>query len=204
MDAEGFGSQTAADPPATPGEPHEKQTVGTVTASHKILTLQALSSSLNCRHCKERLAWAEERLLGDLRQSVPQNSRVHLHTHYRNLGDRFLSSAGTGRNFALSLSMRVAKNCSPVLDKNPAPMGPEILSSTGAGVWSKAPKAFPDSSSVLDKFQSATIAIRGENMSTGSSTHRKHLKQSPPQGLNRAHTPVGNYCKIREVQIVLK
>ena len=46
---------------------------------------------------------------------------------------------------------------SPVLDKNPAPMGPEILSSTGAGVWRKAPKAFPDSSSVLDKFQSANF-----------------------------------------------
>ena len=34
-------------------------------------------------------------------------------------------------------------------------MGPEILSSTGAGVWRKAPRGFPDSSSVLDKFQSA-------------------------------------------------
>ena len=45
---------------------------------------------------------------------------------------------------------------SPVLDKNRAPMGPEILSSTGAGVWRKAPMAFPDSSSVLHKFQSAT------------------------------------------------
>ena len=44
---------------------------------------------------------------------------------------------------------------SPVLDKNRAPMGPEILSSTGAGAWRKAPMAFPDSSSVLDKFQSA-------------------------------------------------
>ena len=44
---------------------------------------------------------------------------------------------------------------SPVLDKNRAPMGPEILSSTGAGVWRKAPMAFPDSSSVLDKFQAA-------------------------------------------------
>ena len=43
--------------------------MGTVTASHKLLTLQALSSS----------AWAEERLLGDLWQSVPQNGRVHLH-----------------------------------------------------------------------------------------------------------------------------
>ena len=45
---------------------------------------------------------------------------------------------------------------SPVLDKNLAPMGPEIVSSTGAGVWRKAPMAFPDASSVLDKFQSAT------------------------------------------------
>ena len=43
---------------------------------------------------------------------------------------------------------------SPILDKNRAPMGPEISSSTEAGVWRKAPTAFPDSSSVLDKFQS--------------------------------------------------
>ena len=50
--------------------------------------------------------------------------------------------------------MRVP-NPSPVLDKNRAPMGPEILSSTRAGVWRKAPKGFPDSSSVLDKCQSA-------------------------------------------------
>ena len=50
--------------------------------------------------------------------------------------------------------MRVP-NCSPVLDKILALIGPEILSSTGAGVWRKAPVAFPDSSSVLDKFQSA-------------------------------------------------
>ena len=35
-------------------------------------------------------------------------------------------------------------------------MGQEILSSTGAGVWRKAPMAFPDSSAVLDKFQSAS------------------------------------------------
>ena len=48
---------------------------------------------------------------------------------------------------------------SPVLDKNLAPMGPEILSSTGAGVWRKAPMAFPDPSSVLDKFQSAKFLV---------------------------------------------
>ena len=49
------------------------------------------------------------------------------------------------------VSMRVA-NPSPVLDKNRAPMGPEILSTTGAGVWRKVPMAFPDSSSALDTF----------------------------------------------------
>ena len=67
-------------------------------------------------------------------------------------GDRFLSSAGTGKNCALSMRF---PDRSPVLDENRAPMGPEILSSTGAGVCRKAPKTFPDSSSVLDKFQSA-------------------------------------------------
>ena len=67
----------------------------------------------------------------------------------------FLSSAGAGKNCALS--MRLSRP-SPVLDKNSAPLGPkgaEMLSSTEAGVWRKAPKAFPDSSSVLDRFQSA-------------------------------------------------
>ena len=44
----GFGSQTAADPPPSdPRRAPEKQTVGTVTASHEMLPLQALSSSLN-------------------------------------------------------------------------------------------------------------------------------------------------------------
>ena len=66
------------------------------------------------------------------------------------MGDQFLSSAGAGRSCALS--MRLA-NCSPVLDKYLARMGPDILSNTGAGVWRKAPGALPDSSSLPDKFQ---------------------------------------------------
>ena len=37
-------------------------------------------------------------------------------------------------------------------------MGSDILSTTGAGAWRKGPVAFPDSSSVLDKFQSAMLA----------------------------------------------
>ena len=46
---------------------------------------------------------------------------------------------------------------SPILDKNRAPMGPEILSSTGAGVWRKAPTAFSFiqcCTSVCDRFRS--------------------------------------------------
>ena len=39
--------QTAADPPRRSSENPEKQTVGTVPASHKVLSLEALSSSLN-------------------------------------------------------------------------------------------------------------------------------------------------------------
>ena len=46
---------------------------------------------------------------------------------------------------------------SPVLDKYCAPAGSVLLSSTGAGVWRKAPMAFSDSSSALDKFQSANF-----------------------------------------------
>ena len=65
------------------------------------------------------------------------------------MGDPCLSS-GAGGNCARPMRL---PDPSPVLDKNRAPMGPEILSSTGAGVWRKAPMAFPDSGSV-DKFQS--------------------------------------------------
>ena len=67
------------------------------------------------------------------------------------MGDRVLSSVAGGNS---ARPMRLP-DPSPMLDKNRAPMGPEILSSTGAGVWRKAPMAFPDSSSVLDKLQTA-------------------------------------------------
>ena len=59
---------------------------------------------------------------------------------------------------ALSLSLTLRfPDPSQVVDKNLATMGPEILFSTGVGACRKAPKpkAFPDSSSALDKFQSA-------------------------------------------------
>ena len=66
--------------------------------------------------------------------------------------DRFLSSAGAGGNCARPMRLL---DPSPLLDTNCPPIGPETLSSTEAGVWRKAPMAFPDSSSVLDKLQSA-------------------------------------------------
>ena len=76
--------------------------------------------------------------------------------------------------------MRVP-NPSPVLDKNRAPMAPEILSSTGAGVWRKAPKGFPVSSSVLDTCQSLGGHFGPE---------RKYLAL-PPQNspIHRRHPP---------------
>ena len=65
----GLGSQTAADPPpATPGEP-EKQTVGAVTAP----------GAPSMPSLQRQAAWAEESLLGDLRQPVPETGRIHLH-----------------------------------------------------------------------------------------------------------------------------
>ena len=47
MDAEGLGRKLLLTPSGDPRRTPEKQVVGTVTASHKMLTLQALSSSLN-------------------------------------------------------------------------------------------------------------------------------------------------------------
>ena len=78
----GFGSQTAADLSGDPPNVPEKQTLGTVVASHKVLTLQALSSSLDAGTAKRGFLGGVGketlRLVGDLRQSVPQNGRVHL------------------------------------------------------------------------------------------------------------------------------
>ena len=45
----------------------------------------------------------------------------------------------------------------PNTGQNLASMGPGILSSSGVGVWRKAPEAYPDSNTTLDKFQSSRI-----------------------------------------------
>ena len=49
-------------------------------------------------------------------------------------------------------------------------MGPEILSSARAGVWRKVPKAFPDSSSVLDNFNLRSNA--DQRKLTGGPRHK--------------------------------
>ena len=56
MDAEGLGRKLLLTPSGDPRRTPEEQTVGTVTASQNMLTLQALSSSLHAgRRCKGRL-----------------------------------------------------------------------------------------------------------------------------------------------------
>ena len=52
MDAEGLGRKLLVTPCGDPRRTLEKQTVGTMTASHKMLSLQALSSSLNAGTAK--------------------------------------------------------------------------------------------------------------------------------------------------------
>ena len=52
MDAEGLDRKLLLTPSGDPRRAPEKQTVGTVTASHKMPTLQALPSSLNAGTAK--------------------------------------------------------------------------------------------------------------------------------------------------------
>ena len=85
----GFGSQTAADPPlATPRQP-EKQTVGAVTASHKMLSLQALSSSLNASTAKRGSLSRGKAFEWPLAVCPPKRPRPF--THYREKLNRGVS-----------------------------------------------------------------------------------------------------------------
>ena len=55
MDAEGLGRKLLLTPSGEPRRTPEKKTAGSVTASHKMLTLQALSSKLNAGTAKRGL-----------------------------------------------------------------------------------------------------------------------------------------------------
>ena len=92
------------------------------------------------------------------------------------MGDRFLSSAGAGGNCARPMRL---PDPSPILDKNRAPMGPEILSSTGAGVWRKAPRAFK-----FIQFCTGEISVNDKvHVCEGFIRHRP--PQTPPSNPHR-------------------
>ena len=78
-----------------------------------------------------------------------------------------------------------------------------MSSSTGAGVWRKAPKAFPDSSSVLDKFQSGISRIKSQKRSMTPSKSVKSFFKVPeghhPRGTTlrealRGNLPLRGLC----------
>ena len=92
MDAEGFGSQTAADTPRRPPTTPEKQTLSTVTASHSMLRLQALSSSLHAGTAKRghlgrrRSFWVTSGSLSPETAASMYTFRVFLNLGFANLG----------------------------------------------------------------------------------------------------------------------
>ena len=78
MDAEGLGRELLlTPPPPDPRRTTEKQTVGTVQHLIKFYLCKHFRA-LSMLALQREAAWAEERLLGDLWQTVPQNGRVHL------------------------------------------------------------------------------------------------------------------------------
>ena len=85
------------------------------------------------------------------------------HAHfYQLLGDRFLSSAGTGKSCALS--MRVP-NPSPALDKHIVhPWVQKFYPVPGLGSGGRLLKRFPDSSSVVDKFRNCLEYVRSNSV----------------------------------------
>ena len=79
MDAEGLGGKLLLTHLVTPAEPLKSRPwVGTVTASHRTLTLKALSSSLNAGTAKRGCLGRVE-ALGCLLAICPQNGHAHLH-----------------------------------------------------------------------------------------------------------------------------
>ena len=120
--AEGLGRKLLLTPSSDPHRAPEKQ--GTVTASQKLLSLQALSSCLNSGAAKGGCLGRGE-ALGALRQSVPQNGCVHLHISIDLRRDGIL---GFWRSFCRSLEprpCRIFKKSSLRLRNKRRPKGPE-------------------------------------------------------------------------------
>ena len=83
MDAEGLGRKLLLTPSGDPRRTPKKQTVGTVTASHKMLTLQALASSLNAGTVRKGSLGRGE-AFGCPPAACPPE-RPHPFAHYRSL-----------------------------------------------------------------------------------------------------------------------
>ena len=81
MDAEGLGHKLLLTP-AAPRKFLKSKLWVVCTASHKMLTCKHFRVTenrvLSMPALPRKVAWAEERFSGDLWQSVPQNSSVHL------------------------------------------------------------------------------------------------------------------------------
>ena len=113
MDAEGLGRKLLLTPSGDPRGSPEKQTVGTVTAFSKNANPASTFELSHCRRCKGGCLGRGE-AFGALRQSVPQNSRVHF------LEDRNLLKL---RSLDCSLSVPERKSqCMSILQTKVNPM----------------------------------------------------------------------------------
>ena len=103
-----------------------------------------------CYHLVSLTSFVGPKTLHELSERFrPSSIRTEMITNcYKFMGNQFLSSKGVGKSCVLPIRWT---NPSATLDKNLASMGPGILSSVGVGVWGKAPEAFPDSNTTLDK-----------------------------------------------------
>ena len=79
MDTEGLGRKLLLTPRWWPPQSPWKADRGYCDSISQNANPTSTFELSRCRQCKVRAACAEERFLGALRQSVPQNGRVHLH-----------------------------------------------------------------------------------------------------------------------------
>ena len=104
-----------------------------------------------CRQPPPANPFSKRRKMRGDRSCTPSRNDAPLAYSSICLGDRLLSNAGTGKNGALSMSV---PNPSPVKNKKSCTHGSRnLIQYCGRG---QAPKAFPDSSSVLDQFHPET------------------------------------------------
>ena len=127
MDAEGLGRKLLLNPSENPA----KQTVGTVSASHKVLTLQALSNSLNAGTAKRGCLGRGEALGSPPAICPPERPRPF--THYRKSKSTPFSRTGSAVFWfgLLGQAPNIASNCSckaPLRHSRQRQATPDIIS----------------------------------------------------------------------------